>query len=107
MAKMGWKIGAYFRMVRLLIQMRNLTAEWGGTMEEREGERVPPGQHLTRKWPVLTYGETPRLELGQWTFRCFGLVEQEVVWTWEEFQKLPRVRTNLGHSLRDHLVATG
>ncbi len=55
-------------------------------------DRVPPGQRLTQKWPVLTYGATPRFDPQRWTFRCFGLVEQEVVWTWEEFLKLPRVR---------------
>jgi DMSO/TMAO reductase YedYZ molybdopterin-dependent catalytic subunit len=53
-------------------------------------QRVPPGQSLTTKWPVLTYGRTPRFDLRTWSFRCFGLVEEEVSWTWEEFQKLPR-----------------
>jgi DMSO/TMAO reductase YedYZ molybdopterin-dependent catalytic subunit len=46
---------------------------------------------LTQKWPVLTYGGTPRFDPRTWTFRCFGLVEQEVVWTWEEFLRLPRM----------------
>lgn len=40
--------------------------------------RVPPGQILTTKWPVLTYGRTPRFDPKTWTFRCFGLVEREV-----------------------------
>jgi DMSO/TMAO reductase YedYZ molybdopterin-dependent catalytic subunit len=53
--------------------------------------RVPPGQHLTTKWPVLTYGRTPRFDPARWTFRCFGLVERELTWTWEEFQRLPRI----------------
>ena len=53
--------------------------------------RVPPGQTLTAKWPVLTYGLTPRSDPKRWTFRCFGLVEQEVAWTLEEFRALPRV----------------
>lgn len=52
--------------------------------------RVPPGQALTTKWPVLTYGRTPRFDPKTWTFRCSGLVEEEVSWTWEEFLKLPR-----------------
>ena len=54
--------------------------------------RVPPGQHLTEKWPVLTYGMTPRFDPARWSFRCFGLVERELAWTWAEFQALPRVR---------------
>jgi DMSO/TMAO reductase YedYZ molybdopterin-dependent catalytic subunit len=59
--------------------------------EEAIRERVPPGQVLTKKWPVLTYGETPVVDLRTWRFRCFGLVEKEVSWTWEEFVRLPRV----------------
>jgi DMSO/TMAO reductase YedYZ molybdopterin-dependent catalytic subunit len=51
--------------------------------------RVPPGQTLTAKWPVLTYGTTPRFDPGRWTFRCSGLVEEEIAWTWSEFQALP------------------
>ena len=59
--------------------------------EKELAQRVPPGQRLTQKWPVLTYGATPRFDPRTWTFRCFGLVEREVRWTWEEFLKLPRV----------------
>jgi DMSO/TMAO reductase YedYZ molybdopterin-dependent catalytic subunit len=62
-----------------------------GEGEKNPAQRVPPGQHLTQKWPVLTNGATPRFDPRTWTFRCFGLVEQEVVWTWEEFLRLPRV----------------
>jgi len=47
--------------------------------------RVPPGQTLTAKWPVLTYGLTPRFDPARWTFRCMGLVEREMTWTWPEF----------------------
>jgi DMSO/TMAO reductase YedYZ molybdopterin-dependent catalytic subunit len=56
------------------------------------GDRIPPGQTLTSKWPVLTYGLTPRFDPKRWTFRCFGLVEEEVSWTFEAFCALPRVR---------------
>ncbi len=57
---------------------------------ETLADRVPPGQALTTKWPVLTYGLTPRFDPKTWTFRCFGFVEEEVTWTWEELLKLPR-----------------
>ena len=53
-------------------------------------DRIPPGQARTSKWPVLTYGLTPRFDPRTWTFRCFGLVEEEVSWTWEQFLELPR-----------------
>ena len=54
--------------------------------------RLPPGQVLTEKWPVLTFGPVPRVDLSSWTFRCYGLVESEVSWTWKEFLELPRVQ---------------
>ena len=53
-------------------------------------KRVPPGQVLTEKWPVLTYGSTPRIDLARWRFRCYGLIEEEVSWTWEQLSALPR-----------------
>ena len=59
--------------------------------QARATERLPPGQVLTRKWPVLTYGETPKLDLASWSFRCFGLVQEPVTWSWSEFLGLPRV----------------
>ena len=52
------------------------------------GDRVPPGQFLSNKFPVLTYGSTPKVELDTWKFRVFGLVEQEVELTWDQFTKL-------------------
>jgi DMSO/TMAO reductase YedYZ molybdopterin-dependent catalytic subunit len=54
-------------------------------------KRVPPGQTLTEKWPVLTYGLTPRFDPKRWTFRCFGLVEHELTLTWDDVRALPRV----------------
>ena len=42
--------------------------------ESTTRDRLPRGQTLTRKWPVLTYGETPRLDLANWSFRCFGRI---------------------------------
>jgi DMSO/TMAO reductase YedYZ molybdopterin-dependent catalytic subunit len=57
-----------------------------------QAARIPPGQVLTAKWPVLTYGRTPRFDPATWTFRCFGQVEREVQWTWPQFLALPRVR---------------
>jgi DMSO/TMAO reductase YedYZ molybdopterin-dependent catalytic subunit len=53
-------------------------------------DRIPPGQFVTSKFPVLTYGPTPRIDPARWRFRLFGLVEGERLLTWEEFQALPR-----------------
>lgn len=62
--------------------------------KDRENElkssgRLPPGQSLTDKFPVLHYGSVPRYDMTKWTFRVYGEVEAQKEWTWEEFQKLP------------------
>ena len=57
--------------------------------EAARANRVPPGQYLTRDFPVLSAGPTPRTPLAQWTFRIQGLVREPVQWSWEEFKKLP------------------
>lgn len=38
-------------------------------------ERIPPGQYRTEKFPVLTYGETPVVDLKTWRLKVWGLVE--------------------------------
>jgi len=60
-----------------------------------EQGRLPPGQSLTQKFPVLHYGPTPRTDLATWDFKVFGLVEEEKVWNWEEFNKLPKTKATL------------
>lgn len=55
-------------------------------------ERTPPGQILTRDWPVLHYGTVPRVDIATWRFRIFGLVEEELTLTYEDFLKLPRTK---------------
>jgi DMSO/TMAO reductase YedYZ molybdopterin-dependent catalytic subunit len=52
--------------------------------------RLPPGQTVTQKWPVLNYGATPRVDLAAWVFTVDGEVETPCRWTWQEFQALPR-----------------
>ncbi len=53
-------------------------------------KRVPPGQYLTEKWPVLHYGSVPSFDPKGWDFRVFGAVERELRWTWEELRTLDR-----------------
>ena len=55
-------------------------------------ERIPPGQTLTEKWPILTYGRVPRFNPQTWDLRVTGLVEQEQRWTYEQFMALPRTK---------------
>jgi DMSO/TMAO reductase YedYZ molybdopterin-dependent catalytic subunit len=60
----------------------------------REG-RLPPGQALTFKFPVLHYGPVPHFNPATWDFRVWGLVEEEKRWTWEEFNQLPHTRLQM------------
>jgi DMSO/TMAO reductase YedYZ molybdopterin-dependent catalytic subunit len=51
--------------------------------------RLPPGQYLTEKWPVLHAGTVPETDLATWDLRVFGEVEDELTLSWEELQRLP------------------
>ena len=52
--------------------------------------RVPPGQYVTEKFPVLHYGSVPRVDLATWDFKVYGEVDNPFTLTWTEFQALPR-----------------
>jgi DMSO/TMAO reductase YedYZ molybdopterin-dependent catalytic subunit len=51
--------------------------------------RLPPGQYLTEKWPVLHAGAVPQTDLATWDFKVFGAVEEPLTFTYEELQELP------------------
>jgi DMSO/TMAO reductase YedYZ molybdopterin-dependent catalytic subunit len=57
--------------------------------------RLPPGQSLTQKFPVLHYGPVPRFDPATWDFRIWGEVEQEARWSWDEFNKLPKTKVRM------------
>ena len=61
----------------------------------RNEGRLPPGQSLTLKFPVLHYGPVPSFDPATWDFRVWGEVEQEKSWTWEEFNRLPRAKLTM------------
>ena len=54
--------------------------------------RIPPGQYRTEKFPVLTYGADPKIDLQTWRLRLFGMVEKPLELDWAEFTTLPTVR---------------
>jgi DMSO/TMAO reductase YedYZ molybdopterin-dependent catalytic subunit len=59
----------------------------------RKEGRLPPGQALTQKFPVLHYGPTPRYDdLSQWDLRVFGLVEEEKRFSFEDILAMPRAQ---------------
>lgn len=53
-------------------------------------DRLPPGQYLTKKWPVLSYERTPDGLPVDWKLSMTGEVEQPLELTWDEFLSLPR-----------------
>jgi DMSO/TMAO reductase YedYZ molybdopterin-dependent catalytic subunit len=56
----------------------------------RDAGRLPPGQSLTLKWPVLHYGSIPRFDPSRWDFQISGLVEKPLRLSWQEFNRLPQ-----------------
>jgi DMSO/TMAO reductase YedYZ molybdopterin-dependent catalytic subunit len=63
--------------------------------EEQMGAegRLPPGQSLTTRFPVLHYGPTPHYpDLSAWDLRAFGLVEQEKTFSWDDVVAMPRTQ---------------
>jgi DMSO/TMAO reductase YedYZ molybdopterin-dependent catalytic subunit len=63
------------------------------TDREKWGGRLPPGQKDAGDgWPILHYGGIPRIDLDSWRFEIGGLVEEPVVFTWQEFMALPQAK---------------
>ena len=55
--------------------------------------RLPPGQYLTEKWPVLHAGSLPDTGLADWDFVVSGEVETPTTLSWDDFDRLPRTST--------------
>lgn len=53
-------------------------------------DHLPPGQSITRKFPVLTHGSTPNINLNHWSLHVSGLVKAQLSLNWEEFLELPQ-----------------
>ncbi len=65
---------------------------WGQkTSKQRSTDRLPPGQHLTKGWPVLHEGPTPQIDPERWSLRVFGAVQREIELGWRDFGALPRI----------------
>ncbi len=56
----------------------------------RSAERLPPGQHLVRNWPVLDLGVQPKVEAWDWKLTIDGQVENPVTWTFQDFLAQPQ-----------------
>ena len=84
-----------------LTRSRERWAEEGrfltGRTARPESERLPPGQHLVRDWPVLDLGVLPRVSPETWSLRVWGLVRHPFTWDWQMFraQEQRRERTDM------------
>jgi len=70
-----------------------LLGERGKRQAEKLGidpSRVPPGQYLTERFPVLTVGPNPAYDLGSWDLQIFGEVDNELKLSWDELKALPQ-----------------
>jgi len=60
--------------------------------DTKRSERVPPGQHLTDKWPVLHHGSVSKIDTSLWNLKIFGLVGAEKSINLADFLALPQVK---------------
>jgi DMSO/TMAO reductase YedYZ molybdopterin-dependent catalytic subunit len=80
---------------RRILKPEDARAKFGDLIvspDTLRADRLPPRQSRTLKWPVLDASGAPSIDLAKWRFSLEGLVEREVSWSWEEFNKLPRVK---------------
>src|SRR5437899_4694756 len=76
-----------------LIKGKEHIAELGRTEPKAvaTGNRLPPGQHEVKNWPVLDLGIQPDIPKEKWSLNIEGLVEKPVLLTWTDFLALPQV----------------
>ena len=61
----------------------------------RKQKRLPPGQSLTEKFPVLHYGPVPAFDEENWEFKIWGEVEKPLHLKWNAFTRLPRTKVRM------------
>ncbi|SCB13754.1 Oxidoreductase molybdopterin binding domain-containing protein [Bradyrhizobium shewense] len=68
-----------------------------GKITRPEDQRLPPGQHLTKDWPVLDLGVVPPVSRERWRLDVYGAIESPVFWTFDEFiaQKQARFTSDI------------
>jgi DMSO/TMAO reductase YedYZ molybdopterin-dependent catalytic subunit len=63
-----------------------------GRIARPEADRLPPGQHLVKNWPVLDLGQQPDVSPSSWKLEVRGLVETPLTLGWKEFESLEHSR---------------
>jgi DMSO/TMAO reductase YedYZ molybdopterin-dependent catalytic subunit len=66
-----------------------------GQLNPETKKRLPPGQYLTKRFPVLHYGPLPKLDLARWNFKIWGEVEKPLTLTWDDFNQLPKTQLTM------------
>ncbi len=74
---------------------RNMSSRRDEEDQMRQEGRLPPGQSLTQKFPVLHYGPVPKFNPATWDLRLWGAVEEELVWTWDQIQQMPTKKVKM------------
>ncbi len=86
--------GILGQIKKKLIASKEKTAEQGrhltGSPDMAQADRLPPGQRLVEKWPVLDLGIQPDVSKDSWKLSVDGAVENPVVWDWEMFAGQPQ-----------------
>ena len=54
--------------------------------------KIPPGQILTNKFPTMTFGSIPQIDLDEWELKIFGSITKEITLKWSDLQKLPKYK---------------
>ncbi len=67
-----------------------MTSSEKGAVGTNSPDRLPPGQTLTEKWPILTYGKTQTIEKADFRFQVVGMVERELTLTFDDLLAFPR-----------------
>ena len=61
-----------------------------GKISRPEEQRLPLGQHLTKDWPTLDLGLTPKISRERWRLDVHGAVENPIFWDWKQFSAQPK-----------------
>src|SRR4029079_11625639 len=73
-----------------------------GRMSRPEGQRLPPGQHLTRDWPTLDLGVMPEISTQRWRLDVYGAIDNPIFWDFAQF--LAQAQTEMVSDI--HCVTT-
>ena len=90
-----WEAGASYGRLQECERVGGMALFEGTERKQMENKakaegRIPPGQSLTLKWPVLHYGSVPHFDAEKWDFKISGEVEAPVKLSWKEFGALPQ-----------------